>query len=67
MTADELRQKYPEIAWDEPVRITVGTDAYWTCRICIALNGLRAAEIARTPFAFTHRSTAEGHILQEHG
>ena len=66
MTEKQLRETFPEIKWDEPVKVmVVGTGERWACRLCVATIGLRASEIDRTPFAYRTRAEAEEH-LREH-
>lgn len=50
MTVDDLIARYPDIPWRKPVPV-VRTDgaAGYACRICIALVGLRAADIDTLP------------------
>lgn len=67
-TESDLRHRYPEIDWDEPVAVRVVgyEDVFWVCRLCIALNGLRAERIASTHFAFRQREHALRHIEGTH-
>ena len=66
----ELRRRYPEIPWDQPVRIKVlaGSPGWWVCRVCIALHGLKASELETggLPFAFMTRRLALDHIEMAH-
>lgn len=68
-TTEELRSRFPSIEWDEPVRIKVpgGPPGRWVCRFCIALHGLKAAEIDACPFAYATRLDARKHIVTSHG
>lgn len=67
VSAQELRDRYPEIEWDEPVRVTVGSiGQWWVCRVCIAQYGLKASEIDVTPFAFVQERDAIKHV-SSHG
>lgn len=67
ISVQELRDSYPEIEWDEPVKVTVGAiGQWWVCRICIAQHGLKAAEIDATPFAFISPEEALEYI-RSHG
>jgi hypothetical protein len=64
--AADLRQRYPEIAWDEPVRVfvagTLGHSGRWVCRICIATEGLKAKDVDSLSYAFETKAQAEKHI-----
>lgn len=59
----ELRQRYPEIPWDRPVKIQIaGMEQLdlWVCRFCIAMQGLKAADIvAGVPPEFAFHSYVE--------
>lgn len=67
ITEKALRSIFSEIAWDEPVPVTVaGGDPWFVCRYCIAVHGLRANEIVETPYAFASRDEALGHIHSVH-
>jgi hypothetical protein len=69
-----LRDEFPEIAWDQPQRITItggeGTSYYgWLCRYCVALKGLRAVDVLQgNPDApvWETREEALGHIALFH-
>lgn len=64
----ELRARYPEIPWGEPVQVHVlGKPAgRWVCRYCIATHGLTAARIDATPYAFSTRLEARTHVQANH-
>jgi hypothetical protein len=66
MTETALRQRFPEIAWDEPIKITVGGYERWVCRLCIATHGLKASDIDRVPYAFKTYENAVAHVRGEH-
>lgn len=64
MTDQELRDKFPEIRWDEPFKVTIaGRGTTYLCRYCIAHEGLKASE------AFDKGGILqkiENHIAREH-
>lgn len=65
----ELRSRYPEIPWDQPVQIHLtSSEAFWCCRICIALEGVSARNLIRgnVPFAFREREHCLDHIEEGH-
>lgn len=69
MTDAELREQFPEIAWDEPVEITVlGGLKGWACRYCIAHAGLAAQDIRNgTTLGFFEFATgALVHLIEQH-
>ena len=62
-----LRERYPEIRWQEPVEIHVlGGVSRWVCRYCIALHGIKGHQVASSPFAFGSRLEALEHIEKNH-
>jgi hypothetical protein len=67
-----LRERYPEIPWDQPVLIRIEPYddlPWWVCRICIALHGLKARDIIqqRKPeFVYRERAHALMHIEKAH-
>lgn len=64
-----LEEEFPWIRWREPVGIVVhfGANHVWyACRVCIAVHGLVAREIADSPYAFETRALADQHIREEH-
>jgi len=92
----ELRTRYPEIPWDQPVEICLqhtlnpsfgvstvgnvvvvdgnavyrtGETIHWVCRYCIAMHGLKAADIVagRAPdFVFQTKDECFDHIETAH-
>jgi hypothetical protein len=78
----ELRRRFPEIPWDQPVLVSVLApnlsidaaphDDYisrWVCRYCIAMHGLKAQAIVqrREPeFVYLTREDALEHIETVH-
>jgi hypothetical protein len=67
----ELRQRFPEIPWDQPVRLVVtggeGTSYYgWACRYCIATHGLRASDAPSSEYVFQTREDALDHVEKVH-
>lgn len=63
-----LRAAFPGIPWDQPVQVKVlgHPPGRWVCRYCVALHGLRAADLGACPFAFDTRRAALDHIEQAH-
>lgn len=69
-----LRERFPEIPWDQPVLITVPLDFHnersierWVCRQCIALDdGLATLIKGRIGIGFLTRDQALDHIEREH-
>ena len=70
-----LRERFPEIPWDQPVEVFVSGDplptkypSYWCCRYCIALEGLSARQLIRgnVPFGFDERAHCLDHIEERH-
>lgn len=69
----ELRTRFPEIPWDQPVLVHIAGDrteaAYWVCRYCIAMYGLRAQELVQADeyeYAFPQRPRVLAHIERAH-
>ena len=65
---DQLRVRFPEIPWDQPVRVSViGVGpGRWVCRYCVAMQGLRAADANRATFVYATRPEALDHIEANH-
>jgi hypothetical protein len=65
-----LRERFPEIPWDQPVivRVKVGVEVdRFVCRYCICMeNGLRSLLHGIVPFGFFTRVEALDHIEREH-
>jgi hypothetical protein len=65
-----LRERFPEIPWDQPVPLTIlGDERRWyACRYCIALHGMRAADVlaGENSFTFLGKQPAFAHIEMEH-
>ena len=49
MTAKELVERYPEIAWYEPALISHPDGVFYGCRICIALVGYKGDDMTEVP------------------
>ena len=66
----ELRSRFPEIPWDQPVRVVIPPDYDgWACRYCIALIGLKAAEVlagVSKAGVYSMRDLAISHIEAVH-
>ena len=64
----ELKLRFPEIAWDEPVRVVIaGHGAVFACRYCIALYGLRGEDVLNgDASAWIERERALDHIWIAH-
>lgn len=64
MTARELREKYPEIPWNEPFKVNVaGLGSGYVCRYCIAKFGLKGTEVATRGGSYEE---IQQHIAQTH-
>jgi hypothetical protein len=71
-----LRERFPEIAWDQPVAVTIlGAEElpddealFWVCRYCIAMKGLRAqdARAGTAEHVFSLRAACLDHIERVH-
>lgn len=70
-----LRERFPEIAWDQPVQLLVPKGLHtpevlerWGCRYCIALYGLKAQDIIQSSstFVFVRRRDCLDHIEAAH-
>lgn len=68
-----LRERFPEIPWDQPVLITIPDGArlrqFWCCRQCIALVGVKAqGMLSDDPQTgvFPSRQEALDHIERAH-
>lgn len=57
-----LRERFPDIAWDEPIAITTDQGSGFECRTCVALRGKRGTE----PPTFADRESARAHIADAH-
>ena len=71
MDEGELRERFPEIPWDQPVEVKVaGMEQMpvWVCRVCIALQGLRAVDLHPITIrhAFYSRDDCLVHIEATH-
>lgn len=72
MDEGELRNRYSEIPWDQPVLVTIAGRSFfqlWTCRYCVALHGLKAQDVIqhRAPeFVYHSRTDALDHIENVH-
>jgi hypothetical protein len=64
----ELRRRFPEIPWDQPVPIVVaGYGGFHACRYCIAIKGLKAHDmIHANANAWRSRQEALDHIDAVH-
>lgn len=64
----ELKVRYPEIPWDQPVSVSVigfGPSRF-VCRYCIAMHGLRGDQINDSEFVFPTREETLDHIDAAH-
>lgn len=61
---ERLEATHPEIAWREPIQITVEGVPYRCCRVCIAKNGIRGGQAAAR--AFHDPESFEEHLREEH-
>jgi hypothetical protein len=73
----ELRRRFPEIPWDQPVTVTVAqqfptfvpteTYSFWACRYCIAMKGLKAQDALKgRANVYMTRDEALDHVEQAH-
>lgn len=64
----ELRERFPEILWDQPVPVSVvGASIYrHACRYCIAMYGLVGTEVTKSAYVFHTREEALEHIGKIH-
>ena len=74
----ELRSRFPEIPWDQPVSVSVlpewGAESgsplrRWVCRYCIAMRGISAQELLHGKseyMAHQTRDDALDHIEMTH-
>jgi len=62
-----LQEAFSAVPWDKPVSVLVAGSSWWVCRYCIAMHGLRAAEIPSVPYVFPSELGARRHIELEHG
>jgi hypothetical protein len=65
----ELRHRFPEIPWDQPVPVTIAGLEHikiWACRYCIAMHGLKAQDVVqgRAP-EWVYHSRDEGLVHVE--
>ena len=70
MTEDQLRDAFPAIPWDEPVKIVIANALTgWACRYCIARVGFSAQDaLAGSALGFFQLPVdAQLHLLHEHG
>jgi AhpD family alkylhydroperoxidase len=49
MTETELEQRYPWIAWREPIPISAGSAHGLGCRFCVAMHGLQGKNVGHLP------------------
>lgn len=69
LCARELRlvELYPWIPWLEPQTVQVGEARYLTCRLCTALDGLRAVDLeAAAAPSFADQAEHQAHVRAEH-
>jgi hypothetical protein len=58
-------RRYPFIQWREPLAVRLLGDAteHYACRICIAIKGLKGADIGALP---TDPNVVREHLRAEH-
>jgi|RhiMethySRZTD1v2_1073278.scaffolds.fasta_scaffold4329403_2 hypothetical protein len=64
-----LRERFPEIAWDQPVKLTIpGEFTGWACRYCVVMLGLRSIDVLSGEAAgvYPSRQHAYLHIERVH-
>jgi len=63
-----LRERFPEIPWDQPVELVLSRDynhdVIWVCRYCVALDTLGSPVFAAV--LYNSRQEALDHIEREH-
>jgi hypothetical protein len=47
MSIDQLLERYPWIAWTEPVFMVLPERSGFACRVCIAEQGIAAEDVER--------------------
>lgn len=57
-------ERFPFIAWREPVTVIVGGLSGMCCRVCIGVNGLKGSELALR--AFPDRAAFDSHMKVVH-
>ena len=64
--AVSLRERFPEIQWDEPIALTtMGHELFWACRICVCLVGVKGADLIDgrlSPGVYRERDDCVEHI-----
>jgi hypothetical protein len=63
-TDAELRERFTEVPWDEPITISSGGPYRIACRLCIARFGLRGDQVDDL---YQTREEWEKHMTQFHG
>lgn len=66
---DVYEQRFPGLPWREPLPLRIMSDRrVWIgCRLCIARWGLKAVDIAKTPYCFTSEGGFRHHLATVHG
>lgn len=68
MDEGTLRERFPEIPWDQPVELVLSRshrhDVIWVCRYCVALDALGSPAFAAVPYNV--RDEALEHIDRAH-
>lgn len=64
LSEEELRDNFPSIEWDVPIKVTVLTEEpRFCCRYCIAMEGLQGSAVKEKGGTFAE---IEAHIEKEH-
>jgi hypothetical protein len=63
MVEAQLRKRFGAIEWDRPVEVRTPTDWGYACRYCIALKGLKAADVSSLP---KDPNAVRRHIRERH-
>lgn len=67
LAADELRRRFPSVAWDTPLfeKVPVRLVERFRCRYCIAQKDIAAADIGRE--GFVSEAAFREHLRLAHG
>lgn len=64
--AEVLERTHTAIPWREPIGISTPTAGRYACRICIAAHGIKAAEVATSPYTFPTPAEHASHVEAVH-
>jgi hypothetical protein len=70
MTTEEydnwIEREYPALPWRKPILVQTPRVSGLACRLCVARLGLRAEEIATSPYVFPTPEEFDAHIRTVH-